>query len=225
MPSLRFIIDTSGVTDALNTFRQRFTASTPGPMRDAFKRANLRWMNFIQRRFIAAARGDGTWQPLAQSTKLARLRRTFTNYGRRVKDILSGGPPTAAQAEQVAKLRGKRAAEGRKFKRQLAATGKQTRQEQIAALLEGHTFEILRDTGTLFNSLTTGSPNSVEAFDGLSMSLGTAVNYARFHQSPEIPGRPPERVIFVLPDEGTRAAMRADLERGAMEVARQAGLA
>lgn len=224
MPGFRLTIDVKLVTYALANVSKGLTTATPGPIRDAMKQANLRWMVFIRRRFLNASRGDGTWPPLAESTKLARLRKKFSGYGRRIRDILGLGPPSAESAIQIAKLRGKRAAEGRKFQRQLTATGLATRKEQISAVLNGYTFEILRDTGTLFNSLSEGDPQRVEQYGNLSMSVGTAVRYAKHHQSPTIPGRPPERAIFVLPDDATRQAMRADMERGAVKLLEQAGL-
>ena len=48
---------------------------TTGPVGDGLQRAGSIYLGAMRRRFDSASRGDGTWKPLAESTKRARLAR------------------------------------------------------------------------------------------------------------------------------------------------------
>lgn len=128
-----------------------------GPMRDGLVQAGAIYLGSMRERYVRAARGDGTWKPLAPST-IARRRK------------------------------GKR---------------------------KGGTVEILRDTGLQLNSLSIGGPYNIAAPIQGGMAFGTAVFYAKHHQEPKVPGRPPQRTILVQPDGPTRSAMQKVLQDAA----------
>jgi hypothetical protein len=161
-------------------------AGANGPLRPVFQRIAARYLGFVRTRFVNASRGDGTWLPLARSTRLAKLRK-------------------------IAPAR---------FRQLVKATGKTTRAEQLAALVSSRPFPILRDTSNLFGSLATGAPGNVLRFAGLSVATGTNVFYARDHQSPSKPGRPPQRLILVPPDQPTDAAIAREIDQGFLAVLR-----
>lgn len=81
-------------------------------------------------------------------------------------------------------------------------------------------YEILRDTGLLFNSLSQGGPQSVFDLQTDGIVVGTAIKYAKYHQNPSVPGRPPIRKILVQPDEVTALAMKAELSKAVAETVR-----
>lgn len=149
-------------------------------MKDFFRRAAARYLAFIRGRYVRASRGDGTWKPLAASTKVARLRR---QHGKRFHSVIKAAP------------------------------GK-NRGEQLASLAAGTAFAILRDTSTLFGSLTEGAPGSSIDYVKDGILLGTRVFYAKYHQNPTVPGRPPKREIFVQPDKPTEEAIAIELANG-----------
>lgn len=100
----------------------------------------------------------------------------------------------------------------------LESTGEPTRAGQAAALVAGRKFAILRDTSTLFASLTEGSPGNHTEYLRDGVVVGSNVFYAQFHQDPKVPGRPPRREIFVQPDDPTEAAITNDLANGLLKV-------
>lgn len=159
-----------------------------GPMRDDYRRAAARFLGFIRARFVRASRGDGTWPPLAYSTRLRKLRRGLRNS------------PTLRAAVRA------------------TGSGQVTRAQQVQQYLAEGPFPILRETGLLFNSLTEGAPGSVVNYEFDGVRVGTAVRYADFHQDPTVPGRPPKREIFVQPDAATEAAITNDLANGLLKV-------
>lgn len=144
-------------------------------LRAGLKQAGLRYLGFIRRRFLAAARGDGTWPDLALSTKLRRIAKNGAVLAR--------------------------------YNRALHASG-----GDMHATVASMRFEILRDTGLLFNSLSTGSPGNVTEESPLQIRVGTAVRYAIYHQD----GGPrlPQRKIIVEPDDPTLVSIGNDLTRG-----------
>jgi phage gpG-like protein len=147
--------------------------------------AAARYLAFIRQRFISASRGDGTWQPLALSTRIAKLRKI--------------APARLRQFMQ--------------------ATPGRTRGEQLANLAASRPMPILRDTNTLFASLTQGAANNTLAFEADGVTVGTAVKYAPYHQyGGTIPGRPPQRTIFVPPDPVTQAEIGKALAGGVLRV-------
>lgn len=150
------IPDLSAATAAMRNMRA-------GPLRDGIIQAAHLYLGFTRQRFLKAARGDGTWKPLAAST-IARRRK-----GRR-----RGGSP-----------------------------------------------EILRDTGILFNSLSAGAHGSVIRDIPNGVEVGTQIKYAKHHQRPTVPGRPPVRKILVPPDDVTRRRMRDAIAAGMIRAVNQ----
>lgn len=63
---------------------------------------------------------------------------------------------------------------------------------------KGHA-RILVDTGTLRDSLTGETPYSIEIVRPLELTVGTKVDYARYHQTGT--NRMPARPIIALPEE------------------------
>jgi hypothetical protein len=172
-----------------------------GPLRGLYKRLGVIMLAFTRARYLRAARGDGTWLPLSIRTIIERLRKTKVLEKRFARDKV--------------KLAG--------------ALGRKVTNPEVAAvrLLQGSSVEILRDTGVLFNSLSTGSPGSVYRpaanAEGSEVTVGTAIHYARHHQAPEVPGRPPERLIFVKPDDQTISRMQGEFDRALDRIARGPG--
>ena len=168
-------------------------------MRDGYKQAGTIYLSYIRRRFLSAARGDGTWPDLADSTKLKRRR---------------------GRTGRVAKTSRKKDRSGKPVRK-----GKRKRQKVVRAAVVAGTFEILRDTGLLFNSLTQGSSGNVfrDLPDGVA--VGTNIKYAEHHQSPKVPGRPPKREILVQPDDATKQrikqALRAAVTKSVQQLVRR----
>lgn len=188
------------LVDALKILRD----GPDGPMRPYFARAAARYLGFVRTRFVRASRGDGTWPGLALSTKIARLRR---QYGGR---ILSTRLTTAERAKLT---KSQRARVGR-FASVLKATGKATRAGQLAELARTTRFAILRDTNTLFGSLTEGQAGNEVNYSRDGVTISSNVRYGGFHQDPPIPGRPPRREIIVQPDDATEGQMAEELATG-----------
>lgn len=159
-----------------------------GALVPGLKVAAARYLGFIRRRFLGASMGDGTWPDLALSTKIKRLRARKKSAGK----LRS----TLRTLDQHVRVSG--------------AVRLDTAVQIMAA--EGTSFAILRDTSTLFNSLTLGNADSIEIAEPTSITVGTAVKYAKHHQSPTRPRRPPQRLIFVDPDERTKDLMRLDVQ-------------
>lgn len=151
-----------------------------GPMADAAALAAARYMSFVRQRFIQQSKGGGDWPDLADSTKLARARRT--KYGRR-------------------KFRQKRI--------DMIAANWQNRfasyAEANAATVSSMHFDILRDRGLLLNSLSQGQPGNRQSTVEYGIAVGTAMSYAKYHQE----GGPhlPKREIIVQPDAATATAI------------------
>jgi hypothetical protein len=177
-------------------------AGAEGPMQPFFRRAAARYLGFIRRRFVNASRGDGTWPDLALSTKLNRLRRM---HGGR---LATSAKLNAKDAEGLSS--GQKAKRGR-FDRFLKRAGGKSRAEQLTNLAKSTKFAILRDTSTLFGALTEGQPGNEIDYSKDGVTIGVNVFYARFHQNPPIPGRPPMREILVQPDATTEEAMAIEL--------------
>lgn len=192
-------VDTQQSEAALERLRLGLAGVLPPPLRAAFARLGVVYMAFVRRRFLSASRGDGTWQPLAQSTKLARLRKTKAGQAKlnRTKKLIakssSGVRPTNARALGTLEL-------------------------------AGSSFEILRDTNILYGSLSVGAPGNVQEFLDHGLKMGTNVFYGRFHQDPSKPGHPPQRLIVVDPDLPTELRMRQEVEVGIQQVREDAGL-
>lgn len=160
----------------------------------AFKRVGARILGFERRRFLTLSRSGGTgeWPDLAVSTKVRRLTKTQTQ-----RQKVNQGLQDA---------RDKRALKGK--------AGKLTRLEYLNRIAKGRKLPILVDTAILFNSLSGGTPDSINDLLPDGIRLGTRVKYAKYHQDPETPGRPPRRRIIVAPDAPTLASCAADIEAG-----------
>jgi phage gpG-like protein len=102
--------------------------------------------------------------------------------------------------------------------RQLMKTTSATsREEQLIELANSRPFPILRDTGILFNSLTSGSPGGVQQFAQDEVTVGTNIKYAGYHQfGGTVPGHPPQRTILVPPDPKTEGEILQDLVNAMM---------
>lgn len=77
--------------------------------------------------------------------------------------------------------------------------------------------EILRDTGLLLNSLSLGAKNNVNRLLTDGVAVGTRVKYAKHHQAPSVPGRPPMRTILVQPNAETAARIKQVLQAAVVE--------
>jgi phage gpG-like protein len=187
--------DTSGLSAALGRVVAATEAPPAGPLRDGLLQASALYLGFIRRRFVDESRGGGAWPDLALSTKVARLRKT--QAGRK-------------KYEQAKSKAGKG--------RYGLIRGRAINRLQVAGLR----FAILRDTSTLFNSLSTGSPGSIIELQPASIRVGTAIGYAKFHQNPTVPGRPPKREIFVAPDSPTERRIQQVLAQAVMATMQQA---
>jgi integrase len=188
---VRINVDDAKAASLLDKLGPALDGPLPEPLRAAFRRDEVIYMAFIRRRFVNAARGDGTWLPLANSTKINRLRKTKkgeAKFQQTLKRIARGGlKPTNVRA--------------------------------LATLeLSGSSFEILRDTGILFNSLSEGGAGNVQELLDHGIRMGTRVIYAHHHQEPAIPGRPPQRTIIVEPDPATLERMTAEITHGIDQV-------
>lgn len=186
-----------------------------GPIGEGLKQAAAFYLAFIRRRFDRASKGDGTWPDLAPSTKLARMRKTQ-----------KGRKKLAASAKKRGRLR-KQAAAMRKRVDRIGGAAGAAMSDQIDRWLMKEIgrispvalarFSILRDTGLLSNSLSLGGPGNVQTMLSDGIQVGTQINYARFHQQPSVPGQPPQRPIFVDPDNSTAERMRKALSAAVLK--------
>jgi len=75
------------------------------------------------------------------------------------------------------------------------------------------TFPVLYISGDLYTSLVRGSPGHFSATTDNSVSSGTEVFHAHFHQVPE-GDREPQRIIIDYPDEATLESMVGAIREG-----------
>src|SRR5438067_333605 len=71
---VKFQIDYSIAEAKLIRLREALAGVLPPQLQIAFQRAGVIYLGAMRQRFFSAARGDGTWPPLALATMLARLR-------------------------------------------------------------------------------------------------------------------------------------------------------
>jgi phage gpG-like protein len=160
---------------------------------------------------IAAAEAPAAGPMRDGFTQAAALYLAFTRR-RFVTQSQGGGEwPDLALSTKVARARKTKAGRSKYAK---ARRGGQTRAQAVA----GRKFAILRDTSTLFNSLSTGAPGSTTEYLPAGIRVGTAIKYAKYHQS----GGPhlPQRRIFVDPDPATQQRIQSILA-GAIVAAMQ----
>jgi phage gpG-like protein len=94
---------------------------------------------------------------------------------------------------------------------------KRLEKQQLVELANSRPVPILRDTGILFNSLTSGSPGGVQQFAQDEVTVGTNIKYAGYHQfGGTVPGHPPQRTILVPPDPKTEGEILQDLVNAMM---------
>lgn len=194
---VRLNVDTTKVDAALAKLGVGLSAALPAPLQVAFRRAGVIYTAWARARFVKASRGDGTWLPLSILTKLARLRKNKTVWGKflqRKKELKAKGDPST----HVSAL--------------------------AAAELQGTSFEILRDTGALLNSMSSGGPGNVQELTDHGVRLGSRVFYSGYHNAPTIPGHPPQRVIVPLPPPAVLQQMTGEVQVGVNNLVREAGL-
>jgi hypothetical protein len=176
--------DVSGLTSSIDRAIKAMSQTSSGPLRDGFNAASAVYLGFTRQRFNKFSKGGGDWPDLALSTKVARLRKTKS--GKRKYD---------------------------KVKKVVRKDRRGAKRERVVGTLQlgGSNFAILRDTSILFNSLTTGSPGNINEMLPNGVRVGTAIRYARHHQNPGRPGRPPQRKILVSPDVATNERIKSIL--------------
>lgn len=164
-----------------------------GPLGDKFRAAGVRYFRFIRDRFRLNSAGQGDWLPLAQSTLQRKAgKKLFRAHGR-----------------------------GR-FGSVIETTGEKNRAKQVNALVSGASVPILVDTGALYRTLTPGNQGNILRVSRDGVECGSTDPKIGFHQSPSVPGRPPQREVFVPPDEPTAAEMENEFADGFLAVV-QAG--
>lgn len=184
------------------------TGATSGPLGDAFQQWGARMRSFWQRRFDKASKGDGTWKPLAEATKIARARRAL----QRLRAHFDAGFIDA-----------------KTYKRRLRPAQRKFEKEAARIRAGEGNYAILRDTGTLFAALQPAFTQGPGQFEGRVIG-GIRVGYGGPHAHPtKENGRSatiadiamfhdqgdgvPKREIIVMPDQPTVDAMAADLAR------------
>ncbi len=183
------------------------------PVRVGWRHVARLYRSFAQRRFSAAARGDGTWKPLAKSTLKRRFYAPVARARRFERDGFETDP-----ARQAKRLRAARA-KARKTEKAFAA-GK-------------YKVAILIDTGTLRSALDPefhGLPGQLQQEIPFGIRVGyggphahpegkgvTVADVAMFHDQGGPNGRPPKRSIIVPPDDRTVQRMAAVLRDKLME--------
>lgn len=202
MLSLEVVSSSSGMFAFINRLSNRLDAAKPGTMQSGLHQAAERYLGFTRRRYVSLSKGSGEWPDLALSTKVSRMR-SISPAGNK------HAGPLMLTYEKLLKKQQKGIKDHRVTRKELAAA---------------RHFDILRDTGALLNSLSTGAPGYLEESMPDGIRIGTRVRYARFHQSPSIPGRPPMRRIMVEPDSTTKLAINnilaAAFNKTASEAAR-----
>lgn len=184
------------------TFQAALSANpAPAEVGKGLRQAQAIYQGFVRTRFVNASAGDGTWQPLAYSTRLARARR--------LRPAAVRGEPAA---NRITVQRRKFDARVAGVMRSAGVTIHVARQRLVAT----GQFAILRDTSNLFNSLSAGAPHSIMAIEGWAFIYGTNVYYAAAHQygTARLPARP----FLVPPDAQTAAKVQAILTRAAQAV-------
>ena len=233
-------VKTPCTTALINAFRHGHPAITK-----MFSRWLHEYASYIQERFLAASRGDGTWPPLAASTIYARSRQPMARfrvaYGHHV-DTRGVDPKTGQRLTREKYLRLEASAYARQrswTKAMYGSTGGYkirgggpTRGPGAASPVVGNV-SILVDTGTLRNSLTIGQVGNVNRQHGLTAEYGiggvaahpkgllTIGKLAAYHQNGgTIPGRPPQREILAMPPAEVMAKLHQHAVTALREVTR-----
>ena len=231
--------NTTQLRSRIEQIRRGISETSSGPIADGLKQAGAIYLGTMRRRFEGASRGDGTWPDLAESTKRGRLasRGPYASAKRAQGEVrtLQDQFKAANRVKreraklQVLVLRSRLGAarilsDEHRIKAQIrkvkAKGGLKENQSDLAYKSLGK-FAILADTGTLRNSLTTGSPGHVETFIPSGIRVGTNISYATYHQNGTANGRPPKREILVQPDEDTERRMLRAIEAAVAKVVRE----
>lgn len=180
-------------------------------IRNAFSQWAARYRGAMQERFDIFSKGGGDWKPLARSTIMARTRRPLA----RLRQSHAAG-----EIDEKTFLKRYKAAKGRinrSRRKSSKPVGMYGRMQMTAS--------ILRDTGTLFNTLspTLGVAGQYEEHVpfGIQVGIGGPVGHpsgratiaeiAGYHQFGG--GGLPKREILVLPSDDVTNAMVSDMER------------
>ena len=233
-------VKTPCTTALINAFRHGHPAITK-----MFSRWLHEYASYIQERFLAASRGDGTWPPLAASTIYARSRQPMARfrvaYGHHV-DTRGVDPKTGQRLTREKYLRLEASAYARQrgwTKAMYGSTGGykvrgggRTRGPGAGSPVAGNV-SILVNTGTLRNALTIGQSGNVTQQQGLTAvyGIGGAANHnsdnltigklAAYHQhGGTVPGRLPQRTILVMPPAEVMAKLRQHAVTALQEVTR-----
>lgn len=237
--SINFNFDDNRFAEIERRIVDGLDASKPGPFAEGMKRAAARYLGFIRRRYVGAARGDGTWRPLSPATIAARLRKSSGSLqrvrkakadlarSRFLSDELSardamGRALAARKIERLKRQLGsarslsdeqiirRKIADAERSRGRTAATA--SRKAADAKGTPAGPVEILRDTGILFNSLSQGAPGHFERLQPTIITVGSIIQYAKYHQ---LGDGVPQRLILVEPDPQTAVNMKLEIEGGA----------
>ena len=219
-------VELTGDVDHIRRYREYMQRAVKGGDTAAFDGFGLKvlamYAAFAQRRFDIFSRGGGDWQPLAPSTIYRRARATVERAKKEAKANLARGFTTDKKGNhKIYSNREYNAAMGRaevrvkQFFRK--AYGYAPSHGQGALQRATHTpasgsVSILRDTGTLFRTLSVGNPANVMRKRGATFEYGiggpemhpdsklSVGRIAAYHQAGgTIPNRPPQRKILVTP--------------------------
>lgn len=233
-------IDASRINQALERLAEADLST--GPIGHGLDNAGMIYLGFTRRRFDALSKGGGEWPDLAYSTKLQRARALRGKVDAAHNKLNVMVRKLRKQGKSLAEARRIAAREAREVLKNISIADRiTTRRRQFDAkvrnlvkskkisvaearriLIASMRFQILRDTGLLFNSLSQGQPGNVFEHTATGIVVGTAVEYAHFHQNPSRPGRPPVRRILVEPDAETQTAMENAIQRGMAQFIRDA---
>lgn len=234
-------VNLQGIQSRFAAMRSVINSGTAHPViRAAFMAAGVTYLGAMRQRYVKAARGDGTWKPLADSTVAGRrrkgdLRGTIANLQQLRKATPAGGKWLEVATKEVAAIKRQKQhrlrtriaialkkgnrTEVNRLRRALAreyAKGgaKHPHSKAANAKLPNVDVEILRDTGTLLNSLSVGAAGNAVVLGQYEIKVGTAIGYAQHHQNPTKPGRPPQRKILVAPDANVSRRMQTAIMTG-----------
>jgi hypothetical protein len=188
--TLKCSVDLSGFHRFMGRVRGAFDCRTSLPMRQWAEQSGDDQLEFVRQRYVSASRGDGTWTPLAVSTKLARLRR---NRGR--------NPRTGRQKLSTSQ---------RRFQA-LQRTGRTEAQAAAATPMP-----ILVDTGQRFRTLFRGGTDNVFVILPDGVRVGSTNPILGYHNKGG--GRLPQRIVMVPPPEPLKLKMRQGLAVAAQRV-------
>ena len=219
-------VEFTGDVDHIRRYREYMQRALNGGDTAAFDRFGIQvlamYAAFARRRFDIFSRGGGDWPPLAPSTIYRRARATVerakkeadANLKRGFTEDKKGNWKAYGDREHKNALARAENRVKQFFRRAYGyapAHGQGANQRATHTPATGST-SILRDTGTLFNAFTVGSPANVMRKRGAIFEYGiggpemhpdgktTIGRIAAYHQAGgTMPNRPPQRKILVTP--------------------------